>query len=198
MCLSLFKTMVDTFEEYIFTVLELSGKTLILEGLKKIGLDMFIETNLVITMIHDFKDQYDELLGSIQEHYTALFDDKQNEFPTEKERISLLAHGMYELDTKCGIDEELTPDLTYEETQEVLMMLDIDEDKFRNIIVKYLKLMKTDEPIKDYFLAFARLIYTFNGYQAKSRPTAKQALEDAYGLSDPFGEMIEQIEKTIV
>lgn len=112
-------------------------------------------------------------------------DASKNEKPRENkksptEEMKEILYAMYELDCKCGIDDE-------NDIDELLK----DKKKFRTILSS---IMKKFTGIKlQFLLTFANLIFVFNGYPGPARSDPLEALRDSLGISDLFEELVEEI-----
>jgi hypothetical protein len=166
---------------------------------KKCGLPRLLESTIQLVSIvglaglslEDKKEQYTILRMVLIEHYINFtYFDINNEYNFEKQTINEMLKVMYELDEKCGKvcyeSETITP--------EQLELLDADRLKFKTILKKYLMEHLMENKLSSmYILIFAKLLFQFNGYQAYERKSFSQAIRDAHGISDLFGELMDEI-----
>lgn len=96
--------------------------------------------------------------------------------------LKTLMEGLYDIDTKCGS----------EASSQSLAALDRDREHFKMLFKQHREKI-TDPVMKTIFEEFSRLIFRFNGYQAPSRLDPAQAIRDAMGQTDLFGEMLNQL-----
>jgi hypothetical protein len=138
----------------------------------------------------DLKIQYHVLLSSMIKFYYSF--KTKSEYKEEAKRIEKILHAFHSLDCECGgVDYEpgeLVPG------SEKLIDLDADREKFKNILEAQIK---TFEGLDlSCVLMFAKLIFKFNGYQAPLRDDVSLAIMDALGISDLFGELLNEEKKS--
>lgn len=181
--------MLDSFEDYI----SVSDQHINSFGrvIDKFGVFGYIKT--VITDIRDkyknqFLEGYSFILWNCKHLYKLCKDKNLPEYP----QIEILTKSFYSLDTKCGNALGITPDLSNEEFTIRINALDQQREKFKNIFIEsYSKI--NDSVLKLLFVEFSRLIFKFSGYQAPYRLDKEKALQDAMGLTDLFGEFLEEV-----
>ena len=169
---------IETFEEYFKPLQEDSLKELrnFFTNDRTITVLLFETSQLKMNK----RDKYDHMRGVIREVYYTC---------TDNIEIKNLANAMYEIDCFCGVDTSPDPnDLSPED----LVKLDNDKIRFVKLLQKgFNKLNKAYTQM--YLLEFSGLVYAFNGYQAPPRSDVGHAIRDAYGLTNPFKEIEQQI-----
>jgi hypothetical protein len=155
----------------------------------KFGKDVY-ETFLVQTLLYKLKnlDDTKEIYQCLR-HYLLLnhqmFELKNITNDDYKRNLALL-EAFWDIDENCGNSVNLDPEDNPTTTAKKLKLLDEDEKKFDKIFrTQYSGL---DASSKIYFMAFASLIFIFNGYQAPPRSDAKKAILDSMGVTDLFKE----------
>lgn len=172
-----------SFEEYV-SIPDTHVKSFI-NVVGQFGVFKYVET-----VISDTRTKFE---GRPKEEYTFivwnckhLYKIYGKEYPD----IEALMLGLYKLDNDCGDTLPIFEDLSREELSERLHIIDLDREKFKVIFLEnYHKIKETSA----LFVEFARLIFQFNGYQAPYRTDPQKASEDAMGLTDLFGEFLEEI-----
>jgi len=184
----------ETYEEYISHKTNIKDQKLLLSVIQKFGFDEFLSRMMSLSESEDDShDAYDALRLSIINVNSILQNNPNEISKTENEKISILLHAMYEFDEHCGISEELRPNMPQEEELRILKILDSDREKFKQILIKYIKICGNDEILFDFIAHFAKLIFMFNGYQAPMRNDPLIALRDSMGLNNLFVELLEEI-----
>jgi hypothetical protein len=167
--------MTETFEDYIRVRENSLNDT---RNMLSLSNKEILYRLLIIKGKYDKKQQY-TMFRSVSVGLNILRPDDQ---------ILILLKGMHELDTCCGIKEILKPEQTDEETHRILALLDNDLIKFKGIYKKWSVELKDE--YYDVYTYFARLLFTFNGYQGPLRTSADKAIQDSLGLTDLFSELI--------
>jgi hypothetical protein len=195
---------VESFDDYTQLKLELSDKILYEKILKDVGYETYIASmnmDLISQSIFDApKASYD----FIRTNSIFLLQVCRESFPhmtTEISRLSELVHGLYELDCLCGnsgsttkmnIGQDEEDDGEEDEFYESLVELDKDREKFKILFSKNYDLIEGDVE-RELYIKFANLIFMFNSYRAPIRIDPKKAYNDALGLTDLFGEFLEEL-----
>ena len=187
--------MVESFEEYSKNRNNVDLKDFKIK-LSKNGFDKNLSVLLfLIQQEKDIKEKYGILSYLIKITYLNI--DSLNNYNNEqKQIIKDLFYIFYQLDSLCGCNEELSPSQGKEEMQRILKILDQDLEKFIDFLKKGYEKIKKYKLIVKILKEFASYIYIFNGYQAPYRTDPYLAGLDAAGLSNPFLEIWEKIEKS--
>lgn len=181
---------IESFEEYISSSIDERWITNFREMFSRHGIESILEKTYVsyVTIPLDMKDQYDNTLHVFKHAYAAAKLTVCNS--DELKQLDILVHGFYELDNLCGVDtDKPLHKLNQKDQLDELMKLDKDFIKFKDYYIKTKTQLSKDIFVK-WFRVFAKMIFTFNGYQAPPRIDPKQALMDAMGVTDLFEELL--------
>ena len=135
-----------------------------------------------------YKYLYKFMLGNLSLLLTIAESDEQ------KSNLKTLKKFIYELDA-YGLDIHLTPEMTEEETTDAITKLDDEKTLFARTMSEAITTYKNRKEYLRFVLAFGRLCYRFNEYQAPRRLTYEEAVKDAMGLSDHYAELIDELSK---
>ena len=109
-----------------------------------------------------------------------------------KPKLLLVKTFIDEIDS-YGLNIHLTPEMSEKEHRESIQKLDAEKALFSKTISNAINTLKADKEILKFILAFGRLCYRFNEYQAPPRLSIEQATRDAMGLSDHYQELIDHL-----
>lgn len=138
---------------------------------------------------------YAHIFQQICKAYAALEAD-HTDLDAEWNRIALIARTMYDLDDGLAPPdgfEPIVPDLTQEETQRRLTLLDAGRAKFARVLrlaFAHITLFAD----RNLLIAWAsKVYYHVHCFQAPPRFDAAQATRDAMGQSDHFRELLDEV-----
>lgn len=125
--------------------------------------------------------------------YAALKADHQ-QLDAEWARIGVIARAMYDLESGIGLPlQHLVPELSQEETQRRLALLDQGRARFGQILKEAFTktLLYAD---RNLLIAWAsKVYYHVHGFQAPPRFDAALATRDAMGQTDHFRELLDDV-----
>jgi hypothetical protein len=182
----------ETFEEYTKKIPTNDNMQSIIIVINNLGLSKSMKYfRSKIKRYKNIRDAYDAIVSSSVQNYYC-YKLHKDKFKEDVHDLDILMHGIYEIDTQSGISEKLDRNLSKQEEEKILEKLDKDRDKFKNILKKYLNLLNNIE-IKKLYIYFGKLIFTFNDYQAPYRTDPKKAIEDSMGMTNLYGELLDEI-----
>lgn len=151
----------------------------------------FIETTFGVTkhLEHDPKAIYGMLFQRLAIMYSGI----ERMAPQAASIYKLMCSAFYELDNIESA--RLTPDMPHEEQEKALKQLDESRELYKSTLIKILgdaqKLQNAPIFAVNVFVCFiGRLIFEFNGYQAPPRFSISKAFDDAAGITNLYGEML--------
>jgi hypothetical protein len=112
---------------------------------------------------------------------------------TEYKPKLLVLKGFIDKLDSYGLDVHLTPEMSEKEQRESIRKLDEEKVLFSKTLSDAVNVLKQDKETLRFILAFGRLCYRFNEYQAPFRLSAEEATRDAMGLSDHYQELINHL-----
>lgn len=185
-----FQPTMESFEAYCHN----ESNNEIIEKTKQIMIQYGLDT-LYMSVLSEAKTegyaeprkQYGIILKGVKEIYTIVEMDLN--FTNEFHSVKNLLYGMYELDTKCGIEYELNQ--SSDKCMILLNMLD-DKIKFGKILMECIPKIMNQHALR-IFLFFGRLLYTFNEYQPPKKNNVKRIVLDMCGYIDHYQEYIDDI-----
>lgn len=164
------------------------------EKCKSITADSFMRTILCSALESqndDLKKTYDKFINTFNSVYQLVKSERVIFSEETKGLVDELANSIYTIDEKCGINEEITPELSEEETNRIIKLLDADLIDFLKILNIGISKLKNDAVFLNYFINFGHLIYIFNGYPPPRRALLEEAIKDATGETNPYKEYVE-------
>jgi hypothetical protein len=96
-----------------------------------------------------------------------------------------------------GLDIHLTPDMSDTVQKNLIEKLDNEKILFSQTLKESINIFHNKKESLMLILAFARLCYRFNEYQAPLRISAEMAMKDAMGLTDHYQELIDSLYKEL-
>jgi hypothetical protein len=139
---------------------------------------------------------YAHIYQEVCKAYGALKEDHTDGLEAEWERISRIARTMYALDEGLCEDaplEPIIPELSQEETQRRLALLDAGRAKFGKTMVQAFQHIPLFADRNLLISWAAKCYYHVHGFQAPPRFDAAQATRDAMGQSDHFAELLKDV-----
>jgi hypothetical protein len=180
-----------TFQKYIDKQISEYNKKILILNYKKISLVGVLDDTLKYISGLNKCQQYDVLKHIMLEHYHALT--HIIEFEHDVMIIHNMLMGFYELEEKC---KNIEPIYIYDDNDiqmNKFKLLDENFEIYIMIVKKYIEILKPNELASLYFIAFAKLIYLFNGYQAPMSSNIDETLENIYFPENYINQLFESI-----